>query len=104
MQILETPYQLEPPISRLSRDQVQEVINSLNTKISSGYDLVSGKILKGLPITGIKYLHPVIQCCLAQRAQWKVCTDHPHLEARETPSRVNIPPPNKPPLQCTYGF
>jgi hypothetical protein len=32
MQLLETPYQLEPPINRLKRAEVQEVINSLNPK------------------------------------------------------------------------
>jgi hypothetical protein len=46
MQILETPYQLEPPINCLKIAEVQEVINSLNPKKSSGYDLISGKILK----------------------------------------------------------
>jgi hypothetical protein len=56
MQLLETPYQLEPPINRLTRAEVQEIINSLNPKKSSGYDLITGKILKELPIIAIKYL------------------------------------------------
>jgi hypothetical protein len=30
--ILETPYQLEPPIKSFKRAEVQEVINSLNPK------------------------------------------------------------------------
>jgi hypothetical protein len=30
IQLLETPYQLEQPINRLKRAEVQEVINSLN--------------------------------------------------------------------------
>jgi hypothetical protein len=64
-QLLETPYQLEPPINHLKRAEVQVVINSLNPKKSSGYDLITGKILKEFPITGIKYL-TVIQCCFAQ--------------------------------------
>jgi hypothetical protein len=55
VQLLETPYQLEPPINRLKRTEVQEVINRLNPKKSSGYDLITGKILKELPIIGIKY-------------------------------------------------
>jgi hypothetical protein len=42
--IMETPYQLEPPINRLKRSEVQEVINSLTTKKSPGYDLITGKI------------------------------------------------------------
>jgi hypothetical protein len=56
IQLLESPYQLEPPINRLKRAEVQEVINSLNPKQSSGYDLITGKILKELPIIRIKYL------------------------------------------------
>jgi hypothetical protein len=36
--------------------EVQEVINSLNRKKSSGYDLITVKTLKELPVTGIKYL------------------------------------------------
>jgi hypothetical protein len=56
MQLLQTPYQLEPPNNSLKRTEVQEVINSLNPKKSSGYDLITGKVLIELPITGIKYL------------------------------------------------
>jgi hypothetical protein len=55
-QLLQTPYQLEPPINRLKRAEVQEVINSLNPKKSSGYDIITGKILKELPVIGIKHL------------------------------------------------
>jgi hypothetical protein len=55
-QFLETPYQLEPPIKRLNRAEVQEVIYSLNPKKSSGYNLITGKILKELPIIERKYL------------------------------------------------
>jgi hypothetical protein len=42
---LEAPYQLEPPINRHKGAEVQEVINSLNPIKSSGYDLITGKIL-----------------------------------------------------------
>jgi hypothetical protein len=55
-QLLETPYQLEPPINRLKRTEVQEVINSLNPKKSSGYNLITGNTLKDLHVIGIKYL------------------------------------------------
>jgi hypothetical protein len=54
VQLLETPYQLEPPINSLRRAEVKEVINSLNPKKSSGYGLITGKILKEFPINGIK--------------------------------------------------
>jgi hypothetical protein len=46
IKLLETSYQLEPPINRLKRAEVQEVINSLNPKKSSSCNLVTGKILK----------------------------------------------------------
>jgi hypothetical protein len=56
IQLLETPYQLEPPFNHLKRAEVQEVIYSLNPKKSSGYDPITGKILKEFPIITIKYL------------------------------------------------
>jgi hypothetical protein len=67
MQFLETPYQLEPPIDRLKRAEVQEVINSLNPKKLSGYDLITGKILKELPTIGIKYLIQLFNAVLLKR-------------------------------------
>jgi hypothetical protein len=75
MQLLETPYQLQPPINRLKRALVQEVINSLNPKKSSGYDLITGKVLIELPIIGIKYLTQLFNAVLLNEyflAQWKV--------------------------------
>jgi hypothetical protein len=75
MQLLETPYQFEPPINHLKRAEVQEAINSLNPKKSSGYDLITGKILKELPIIGIKYLSQLFNAVLLKGyfpAQWKV--------------------------------
>jgi hypothetical protein len=45
-QLLETPYQLEPPINRLEGFEVQEVINSLNLRKSQRYDLITGQILE----------------------------------------------------------
>jgi hypothetical protein len=63
-QLLETPYQLEPPINRLKRAEVHEVINSLIPEKSSGYDLITGKILKQLPNIGIKYLTQLFNAVL----------------------------------------
>jgi hypothetical protein len=54
---------------------VQEVINTLNPNKTSGYDLVTGKILKELPIMGIKYLTQLLNAVLFKGyfpAQWKV--------------------------------
>jgi hypothetical protein len=36
IQLLQTPFQLRPPINRLKRAEVEEVINSLYPKKSSG--------------------------------------------------------------------
>jgi hypothetical protein len=75
MQLLETPYQLEPPINRLKRAEIQEAINSLNPKKSPGYNLITGNILKELPIIGIKYLTQLFNAVLLIGyflAQWKV--------------------------------
>jgi hypothetical protein len=87
MQLLETPYQLEPPINRLKRAEVQEVINRLNPKKLPGYDLITGKILKEFAYHWNKISYPDIQCCLAQRVllgTMESRTDHSHLEARKT--------------------
>jgi hypothetical protein len=75
LQLLETPYQPEPSINRLKRAEVKEVINSLNPKKSSGYDLTTGKILKELPIIATKYLTQLFSAILLKGyfpAQWKV--------------------------------
>jgi hypothetical protein len=50
------PYQFEPPIKHFKRAEVQEVINKLNLKKSSGYNLITGKTFRELPIIGIKYI------------------------------------------------
>jgi hypothetical protein len=59
------------PIDRQIRAKVQEVFNSRNPKKTSGYNLITGTILKELPIIGIKYITP---SCLkdTSRRQWKV--------------------------------
>jgi hypothetical protein len=75
IQLLETPYQLEPPINCLKRAEVQGVINSLNPNKSSGYKLITGKILKEFSIIGVKYLTQLFNAVLLKRyflAQWKV--------------------------------
>jgi hypothetical protein len=73
MQLIETPYQLEPPINRLKRAEVQEVINSLNPKESPSYDLVTGN--KELPTIGTKSLTQLFNALLLKGnfpARWKV--------------------------------
>jgi hypothetical protein len=70
-----TPYQLKTPIHHLQRAEVQDIISSLNPKKSSSYDLITGRILKELPIIGIKYLTQLFNAVLLigyLTAQWKV--------------------------------
>jgi hypothetical protein len=90
---LETPYQLEQIINRLKRAEVQDVINSLNPKKSSGYDLITGKILKEMPIIGIKYLTQLFNAVLLKGyflVQWKATRI------------ILILKPGKPPNELTY--
>jgi hypothetical protein len=75
IQLLESPYQLEPPIKRFKRAEVQEAISNLTPKKSSGNDLITGKILKKVPIIGIKYLTELFNAGLLKGyfpMQWKV--------------------------------
>jgi hypothetical protein len=46
----------EPTVSRISRTEVQGIINSLHSNKSSGYDIITGLIIKALPLIGIKFL------------------------------------------------
>jgi hypothetical protein len=64
IQPLETPYQLKPPIKCLKTNEVQEIINSLNPKKSTGCNLNTDKILKELPIIGIQYLTQLFNAAL----------------------------------------
>jgi hypothetical protein len=45
-----------PPVPRFRCTDIQTIINSLHSKKSSGYDLITVLILKSLPPIGIKYL------------------------------------------------
>jgi hypothetical protein len=102
-QLLETPYQLEPPINRLKRAEVQEVINSLNPKKSSSY-LITGKILKELPniyiyIYIIKYLTQLVNAILLTGyfpAQWKVAQIILILKPRKPPNELTSYQPISP--------
>jgi hypothetical protein len=51
-------------MKRLKGTEVQEIINSLNPKKSPRYDLITGKILKELPTTGIQYLTQMFNAVL----------------------------------------
>jgi hypothetical protein len=78
-QLLETPYQLEPPASRITRAEVHDIIRNLHPKKSSGYDLITGHILKALPPIGIRFLTQLFNAALLQGyypAQWKVAKSY----------------------------
>jgi hypothetical protein len=63
LQFLETPYQLEPPIPRLTRTDNQTAINNLNPKKSPGYDLITGQILKVLAVLSMSILSKLCNLC-----------------------------------------
>jgi hypothetical protein len=46
IQLPETLYKLDRPLNSLKRAEVQEAINSINPKKSTGYGLITRKILK----------------------------------------------------------
>jgi hypothetical protein len=74
-QLHETPYQLEPLATRITRAEVQAIISNLHPKKSSGYDLINGHILKALPPIGVQFLTQLFNAALLQGyflAQWKV--------------------------------
>jgi hypothetical protein len=60
-------------MKHFKRAEVQEVISNLNSNKSPGYDLIAGKILKELPIIGIKYLTQLFNAVLLKgyfSVQW----------------------------------
>jgi hypothetical protein len=72
---LETPYQLEPPVPRISRTEVHAIISSLHPHKSPGYDLITGRILQALPPVAIQFLTQLFNAALILGyfpAQWKV--------------------------------
>jgi hypothetical protein len=63
-------------------------ISSLNPKKSSGYDLITGKILKELAIIGIKYLTHDVLLKVYFPAQWKV-SEHQQLQNKSAATALN---------------
>jgi hypothetical protein len=57
----------KPPIPRFRCTDKETIINSLHSKKSSGYDLITVLILKSLPPTGIKYLAQLFNSALFPR-------------------------------------
>jgi hypothetical protein len=92
---LEIPYQLEPPLSRFHRSEVQTV-NNLKPKSSPGYDLITSKVLQELPPAWIKYLTQIFNAAILTGcfpAQWKVAKIILHLKPGKPP---NEPMPYRP--------
>jgi hypothetical protein len=72
---LEIPYQLEPPLNRFQRSEVQTIIKNHKPRNSPGYDLITSKILQELPPVGLKYLTQIFNAAMLTGyfpAQWKV--------------------------------
>ena len=66
--------QLDFPISSFTYHDVKNAISKLNIKKSPGYDLITGKILKELPPTGVRVLTHIFNATLRHSyfpRQWK---------------------------------
>jgi hypothetical protein len=69
------PLSTRTPVPRFRCTDIQTIINSLHSKNSSGYDLITVLILKSLPPIGIKYLTQLFNSALFLGYfpdQWKV--------------------------------
>jgi hypothetical protein len=65
LEYLDTPNQLELPIKPFMPAEVRDIINNnLNAKKSPGYDLITGKILKELPLKGLLLLTAIFNAVL----------------------------------------
>lgn len=75
-EFIESPYQMDMPIARFTQKEVHRtILEHINPKKAPGYDLITGKILRELPETGIKYLtqlnNAILRICYVP-LQWKV--------------------------------
>jgi hypothetical protein len=72
--LLETPFQLEPTVTRLKRSEMQSVITNLPTNKSPGYDHIT-RTLKELPTLGFQYPTQLFNAMFLHGyfpAQWEV--------------------------------
>jgi hypothetical protein len=90
---LNTPYQLELPLDKFKVNQITHIINTkLNSRKSTGYDLITARILKELPISALRFLTAIYNAAGHFPSQWKVAVI------------ILIPKPGKPPeLIESYG-
>lgn len=75
MESLSTTHQLSPPIKKFTKHEVCSVIGKLKLNKAPGYDLITAKILKELPNSGILLLTQIFNAVLRREfvpAQWKV--------------------------------
>ena len=56
MAFLESPGQLDFPITAFSINKIKSVISKFNVKKAAGYELITANILKELPLTGLKFI------------------------------------------------
>jgi hypothetical protein len=100
IQLLEIPYQPEPPIKHLRITEVQEIINILNPRKSPGYDLITGKSSKNCSLLEYNILHSQLFNAVLLKgyfpAQWKVAQIILIQNPAPPPPRANILSPNKP--------
>ena len=81
---LETPGQLDLPISEFNVKDVKSIISKLSVKKAPGYDLITGNILKKLLLTGLKFLTQLFPKTVES------CGNHFIAKAWQTSRKCNV--------------
>lgn len=75
-QLLNAPYQMELPIKQLKIKQIKNVLaHNVHPRKAPGYDLITGEILKNLPMVSIRLITMIFNAILRLGyfpMQWKV--------------------------------
>ena len=75
LEYLDSPAQLDLPINPFHVNEVKTAISKINIKKAPGYDLITGKIIKELPPTGVLFLTQLFNAIIKLShfpLQWKV--------------------------------
>lgn len=72
---LAAPFQMDLPIKNFKQQEIQSIINEMSVKKAPGFDLITSKILKELPIKGLKLITTIFNAIIRLEYfpdQWKV--------------------------------
>ena len=67
--------QMEIPIRKVKLHEILSIISNLESKKASGYDFITAKLLKELPMEAINFMMHIFNACLSKcwyPDQWKV--------------------------------